>query len=106
MLGHIHKVHGTVNFVRRKHRCRYAAWDHRLELLSSLDASTMRVDDVLELRAHGKLIDPRLLHMAANAEYLRTGTVRRADLCICLAARRDDVREVCKRLDIVHDRRL
>ena len=101
MFGHVHKIHRAFYLVRGKHWRRNASGNHSLELLSSLDAAAMRVDDIFQFCPHRKLIYTGFLDMAADAEDLRSRAIRSPDLCVCLSAYLDDIGKIREGFDIV-----
>ena len=75
-----------------------AAVEHALRVLIAEDQLAQR-------RVHRRLVDARPLHVAADAEQLRSAVLLRSERREPLRAVEDDQRHVAERLDVVHRRR-
>src|SRR5207244_4175139 len=84
---------------------RRAARDHRLQLAPAGYASTVRVEDLPQGRAHRQLVRARSFDVSADAVELRPRPFFRADGFEPVGAAADDVRHAGEGLDVVDDRR-
>ena len=80
-----------------------AAGDDGLELLAVRDAAGYLVDHLLEVVAHGQLVDAGALDVAADAEEARAAVALGAELGVGLAAHEEDVRRAGDGLGVVDD---
>src|SRR5206468_822443 len=104
-LGDVVEGERKVDLARGEHRRRGAARDDRLQLAVAGDAAAVLVNELLEVHAHGELVDARLLHVAGDAVELRPGVAGDAERLEPLRAVVDDERDAGQGLDVVDDGR-
>ena len=99
------KSAGRVDLVRREHRDRRAARDHRFQLAAARDASADVVDELAQRRAERELVVPGPLDVPGDGVDDGAGRSLGAELRVPGAALLDDDRDRGQGLDVVDQRR-
>ena len=103
--GQRFEIHGHVKAAFRDHRGRNAAGDDRLDLAPGPGAASVVVDQFPERDAHGQLVHPGLLDVAAQAIELGSWALLGSDAAEPLDPPVDDVGQAGQGLDVVDDGR-
>ena len=94
-------VHAHVAFFGGEDLGRAPARDDGLQLVSFPDSAGVVVDQVQEVDTHGHLVGSRAFHVAADAQQLGPGTLRRSDALEPVDSPVEDVGDAGEGLDVV-----
>src|SRR5262249_36954838 len=97
------KVEVYVDLFGEEDRAGGAAGDDGLEFLAVLNAARDVVDGLLEVVAHGQLVDAGALDVTGDSEEAWAGVALAADLGVLIAAHQEDVRSGGDGLGVVDD---
>ena len=95
------EIHADVEPAFRDQRRRDPTGDHCLDLAAGRRAAGMVLDQFAQRDSHGQLIEPGLLHLAAEAIELGAGALLGADLAKPVGASQHDMRDAGEGLDVV-----